>query len=114
MAAGSLSAGRLRHRIVIQERVTLINSNGEQETAWEEFATVWAAIEPLSVRESLMAQQVQSKTSGRMVIRKLPGILASMRVLHLGTVYNVQGILSDPDSGLEYQTLMVDSGVNAG
>jgi len=107
----AIAAGKLRHRVVIEEQVTTKNSFGENDTYWAHFATVWASIEPLSAREFIAAQQVQSKVSARITIRHRPGLKASMRILHGSTVFNIEGMLSDPVSGLEYLTLPVSAGV---
>jgi len=50
-----------------------------------------------------------------MVIRYRAGVLPTMRILHRGDVYNIEGPpLPDPDSGLEYLTILVAKGVNDG
>jgi SPP1 family predicted phage head-tail adaptor len=110
----ALAAGKLRHRVVVEEQVTVINSFGESETAWVTFANVWAAIEPLSAREFLAASQVQSNVSCRIVMRNLPGLLPSMRLVHRGKIYNPAGILTDKESGLEYVTIPASVGVDQG
>lgn len=110
----NVAAGRLRHRIRIDEQVTLKNSFGEQTTEWEEVATVWAAIEPLSARESMLAEQTQSKVSARIIIRARNDIRASMRAVHGSTIYNIEGVIRDPDSGQEWITLTCSTGVNEG
>lgn len=110
----NVAAGRLRHRIRIDAQVVHVNSSGEQETAWEEVATVWAAVEPLSARESMIAEQTQSKVNARIVIRARDDIRASMRAVHGITVYNIEGVIRDPDSGLEWITLPCSTGVNDG
>jgi SPP1 family predicted phage head-tail adaptor len=111
----NIAAGRLRHRIRIEAQVVHVNSSGEQDmSAWEEVATVWAAIEPLSARESMIAEQTQSKVNARIVIRARDDIRASMRAVHGSTVYNIEGVIRDPDSGLEWITLPCSTGVNEG
>jgi SPP1 family predicted phage head-tail adaptor len=110
----TLAAGRLRHRIRIDEQIVHVNSSGEQDVAWEEVTTLWAAIEPLSARESLLAEQVQSKVNARITIRARDDIRASMRAVHGSTVYNIEGVIRDPDSGLEWITLPCSAGVNDG
>lgn len=110
----ALAAGRLRHLVAVEEQVTVINSYGESETAWVPFASVWAAIEPLSAREFLAASQVQSAVTCKIVMRNLPGLLPSMRIVHRGKVYNIAGILTDKESGLEYVSLPCSEGVNEG
>ncbi|MNL44188.1 Phage head-tail joining protein [compost metagenome] len=92
------------------------DETGEVLDGW---VTLWdkvpASVEPLSARDLIAAQAGQSEVSARMVIRYRAGVLPSMRILHRGNVYNIQGPpLPDPDSGLEYLTLLVAAGVNDG
>ena len=61
----SLAAGKLNKRVTVQQQVTSIDTEGLSDTNWSDVASVWAAIEPLSVRELLTAQQVQSNVSVR-------------------------------------------------
>jgi SPP1 family predicted phage head-tail adaptor len=86
-------------------------------TVWQDFATnVAAAIEPLSVREFIASQQMQSQITARITIRHRQGLTAQMRILHpsTGKIYNPAGWLADPDSGLEYVTAPCSEGVNDG
>ena len=123
----SIQAGRLRHRIQIQRKVPLLDSNGNDQQdpntgetpyLWELFHECWAAIEPLSAREFIQSQSIQSQVSARIIIRAFDGITAAMRILHapIGratVVYNIHGILRDKDSGVEYITFPVSEGVNS-
>lgn len=122
----TLAAGRLRHRVLIERYVFAVDSNGdvvqdpdtgETTGAWQELATVWAAIEPLSAREFLAAQATQSQVTARIVIRHRNDLDASMRLVHMvngarGALYNPAGFLADKDSGLEYLTIPVSAGVS--
>lgn len=118
-------AGRLRHRVRIERRVEVLDSNGdviqdpmsgEVLYAWEPLATnpvVWAAIEPLSAREFTQSQATQSEVTARIVIRARQDLDAAVRIVHLRTVngvtteivYNPRGFLEDPHTGLEYLTI---------
>ena len=112
-----MRAGRLRHRITFQQPGLVQDAaTGEMVPGW---APVWeqvpASVEPLSSRDLIAAQAGQSEASGRMVIRYRPGVLPTMRILHRGDVYNIQGQpMPDPVSGLEYLTILVAKGVNDG
>ena len=99
----TLAAGRLRHRVSIEQYLALLDSNGEvlqdPDTGevlmdWVALAEVWAAIEPLSTREFFAAQSVQSKVSARIIIRYRPDIDAAMRLRHNQKIYNIEGILA--------------------
>lgn len=114
----TLSAGKLRHRITIQQpRQQQDPNTGAIRTVWVDFATdVAAAIEPLSVREFIASQQMQSQITARITIRYRAGLTAQMRILQpsTGRIYNPAGWLTDPDSGREYVTAPCSEGTNAG
>lgn len=111
----AIKAGKLRHRVkfqapgLVQDPVT-----GEMLPGWTDFTSAWASIEPLSARDFIAAQANQSEITARIVIRYRPGILPTMRILHRGKVYAIQGALPDAKSGLEYLTLPVSEGVSDG
>lgn len=121
-----IEAGRLRHRVRIEQLVNLLDSNGdalqddqagEVARVWEEVATVWAAIEPLSAREFIQSQATQSQITARIVIRFREGLNAAMRLVHVrrnmaDVIYNPHGFLADKESGLEYFTIPVSAGVS--
>lgn len=110
-------AGKLRQRITFQQAGLVQDPvTGEELAGW---VSVWekvpASVEPLSARDLIAAQAGQSETSGRMVIRYRSGVLPTMRILHRGDVYNIQGQpMPDPVSGLEYLTILVAKGINDG
>lgn len=114
----AIDSGKLRHRIVVQDYryVSQDPVTGEELREWEEFHSCWAAIEPLSVREFVASQEKQSRVTVRIVIRYVDGIDAAMRILHtkrgVTRVYNIEGLLADKDSGIEYLTIPVSEGVS--
>lgn len=112
-----MRAGDLKHRIEIQHKVTPRDPvTGEfGEPVWELFAKVWAQVSPLSARDLIAAQAGQSEATARFVIRYRTGVLPSMRIVHRGDFYSIEGPpLEDPKSGLEYLTILVSKGVKDG
>lgn len=108
----TLAAGRLRHWIAIQKPTTTQDATtGEMLTTWADVASTWAEIAPLSVRDFIAAGTEQSQVSARIVIRHRDDVDATMRIVHRGVAYRILGVLADPVSGLEYQTLPVGQGV---
>jgi SPP1 family predicted phage head-tail adaptor len=112
-----MQAGRLRHRVDFQ-RLGLVQHpvTGEMLPGW---LTIWpkvpASFEPLSARDMIAAQAVQSEATARVVIRYRAGVLPTMRIIHRGEVYDIKGpALADPESGLEYLTIVVAKGANDG
>jgi SPP1 family predicted phage head-tail adaptor len=123
----TLAAGKLRHRVRIEQYVDVLDSNGEPARGeqgefikeWEEVATVWAAIEPLSAREFIQSASMQSQITARITIRYRSGLNAAMRLVHLvndvqSKIFNPAGFLADKESGLEYLTIPCSEGVNEG
>lgn len=112
-----MKAGDLRHPIVIEQKVAARDpATGEfGDPIWQPFANTWASVSPLSSKDLIAAKAAQSEATARMVIRYRPGVLATMRILHRGEVYSIEGPpLEDPDSGLDYLTLLVSKGVKDG
>lgn len=110
-----IAAGRLRHRVTIQEPVDSPDAMGGVVTTWQTVAdSVPAEIVPLSAREFLAMNQINSSVIARITMRGRRSLEPAMRILHRGDVYNIEGILNDPDSGLEYVTIPVSKGVNQG
>lgn len=112
----SLYAGKLRHRITIQQQVrTQDPITGDVVITWQnKYASVPAAVDFLSAREFIASHTAQAQILARVTIRFLPELTAEMRIVHLGKIYNPAGWLPDNDSGLEYLTAPVSAGVNDG
>ena len=110
-----MRAGKLRHRIKVYK-----SESGRSPTGavlpeeWVLKHTLWASIEPLSVKDVLTAQAAGSATTMRCVLRYRDDIDSTMQIEHRGKWYAIDGDpLPDADSGLEYMTLMLRS-VNNG
>ncbi|WP_313328704.1 phage head closure protein [Pseudomonas qingdaonensis] len=112
-----MRAGPLRHRIEIQHRVASRDSDtGEYgEAVWQPFARVWSQISPLSARDFIAAKAAQSEATARIVIRYRDGVLPTMRIIYRDEIYSIVGPpLADPDSGLDYLTILTSKGVKDG
>lgn len=110
-----LKAGRLRHLVTIERPLYSQDSAGAGTTTWGVLAAkVAAEVAPLSAKEFLAAQQVQSQVVAKITIRYRADVDASMRIKHRGAIYNIAGVIPDNESGLQWLTLPVSAGVNAG
>jgi SPP1 family predicted phage head-tail adaptor len=110
----NIAAGRLRHIIAIERQVEVTDSNGDRSREWEYVTSVRAEIKPMSGRELLLAQQVQSQVSVNIVIRYNADIDATCRAKYNGVIYSIQAVIPDPESGLEWMTLPCSVGTNDG
>lgn len=111
----TLAAGRLNKRVALQSPSgDQDNETGALSVTWTTVASVWAAIEPVSVRDFIAADQRQSLVTARIVIRHRSDVRPDWRVVHKDRIFQIVGILPDADTGLEYLTLACGEGVNQG
>lgn len=62
---------------------------GEREQAWEDYVTVWAAVEPLRGQEFLVAQRSEAEVTTRIRIRYREDIDRSMMVYCNGVEFEI-------------------------
>ena len=104
---------RLRHRITFQKpsgRTT--NTMGEDVPVYEDYATVWAAVEPLTGREYAEAQKIRAETTYRVTVRYIAGITPNMRITHRDKTLNIASVLNVDERNIELQIMAVDGDVN--
>lgn len=109
-----MRVGTLRHRILVQEKQQEQDQNtGDMVEKWVDLRRIWAAINPLSARDFIAANAAQTEVSARLTIRSDYTLTAAMRMIYIkrGIAYTIVGILPDADSGEEYMTVLVGSGV---
>lgn len=109
-----IQAGKLRHRVTIQKPVRTQDQNsGAYITTWQDIDSVWCSIEPISVREFVASQVEDSKVTTRIIIRYRSDINHSYRLYHSAKnkYYNIEGILADKNSGMEYITIPCSEGL---
>jgi len=111
-----MRAGKLRHRITIQ-RPSFVQDpvTGEMVKTWVDvWVRVPSDVDPVSVTQFVAAAAPQNKVTARVVIRYRAGVDGTMRILHRGKIYDIQGALPDTQSGLDYLTMPCSEGVNDG
>ena len=89
-----MRAGTLRHRIIIQSGTEARDAYGAVTVTWGTFATVWARVEPLSGKETYVAQTIKAETAHKITIRYLSGVLAKMRVLFGTRTFDIKQIIN--------------------
>ncbi|MCP5018065.1 MAG: phage head closure protein [Ketobacter sp.] len=66
--------------------------SGEVISVWSAFATVFAAYEPQSGKESQTEDQEQAFNTARFRIRYLSGVVPKMRILFDGRYFDIEAI----------------------
>ena len=87
-----MRAGSLRDRVGIQRRTTSRDAAGAVLIAWETYATVWAAVEPLSGREAVAMKEVHASANVRVTLRWRKDLRAQDRLLFVTRVFEINGI----------------------
>ena len=111
-----MQSGKLPHRITIEHQ-----TEGEQDQVtgyvpiiWAEFAKVWGKLEPLSTKDQLQAQAINSTMTARCKIRyssKAIQVNSTMRVMFRSKYWKIDGDpIADNESGLEWLTLNLSEG----
>lgn len=91
-----MRAGRLRHRVKVQQKVVTRDAYGQEVITWQTHREVMAGIEPQTGREFYEADGQQREATTRVAMRYVPGVTTAMRLLHDTTVYDVLAIIN-PD-----------------
>lgn len=82
----------LRHRITFQSLTRTPDDQGGYTSAWTDFATVWAKIDPSSGDERVFAQKIEPNYDHKIYIRNLTGLSTSMRVSFDGRFFQIHSI----------------------
>lgn len=101
-----IEAGKLRHRLTIQQFSVAKNSYGEDIKTWTDYHSCWGSVEPLIGREFWDSQQIVPEVETRMRIRYKSGIGPTMRISYDDRIFEILGI-KNPDERNIMLELMV-------
>jgi len=100
-----MKAGKLRHRITIQQPVEVRDSYGGVTVTWGTFATVNASVEPLRGQELWAAAAQQARVNTRIRIRYLASVSPKMRVLFGTRIYLIDAVIDPEERHVEMQLM---------
>ena len=104
-----MRAGRLRHRVTIQNYTESQNTFGETTKTWADYATIWAAIEPVKGREFWESQQVNAEITTKITMRYLAGVKPKMRVLDDNRIFEIDSVINVDERNRELQLLVKEN-----
>ncbi|CAI2037011.1 Bacteriophage head-tail adaptor [Serratia fonticola] len=82
-STASVQAGRLRHRVTIQNFVTVELPSGQEIEEWREGKTVWAEVMGISGRELVASGAEKAEATVRVWMRYRTDVTAASRLLCL-------------------------------
>ena len=104
-----MEAGKLRHRVTIQEKPTVTRDGfGGEVPGWTEVDTVWAAVEPLGGREFLEGRSLEAIVDTRIRIRYRTGLVPSMRVVWGSHTYGIQAVIEPKSAHREIHLMCAE------
>lgn len=92
--------GKLRHRIEIQTASEAADSLGQMTKTWTTAVTRYAAIEPLSGRELIQAQQVNSEITHKVTLRYY-AVTSKMRFKFGSRYFEIMSVINKEERNLE-------------
>lgn len=90
-----MNAGKLRDRIVIQQKAVTYNALNEEIPAWPTYATVWAEVMIGSGREYWGAKKLNAELDGVIRIRYNSGVTELMQVIYSFKTYQITAVIQD-------------------
>lgn len=90
-----MQAGRLRHRVTLQQGTETLGAAGDVSRTWTDVATVWGEVRPMSGREREIAGQLQSEETHTVRIRYRADVTPQMRLSWGGGTLHVVSVSAD-------------------
>ena len=105
-----MQAGKLDKRVTISKRVEVVDAFGQERNdyervQWDDVATVWARVQPLSGREFMELRQQAADITVRITIRYRAGIEPSMRVAWKQHWYDIDSVIHIDEGQRELQLM---------
>jgi len=91
------TAGGYNRRITIEREGEGQDEIGQPITGWTVFATVWASIKHPTGIQAVRADAEASIVKASIRIRYRLDVVAGMRVMHAGRVYDIKAALPDEE-----------------
>ena len=82
-----------RHRVTLEERVSVADGGGGATESWNEVATLWAAINQKSGQEREGADRSSPLTRTEITIRYRDGVSTDMRFRQGSKTFNIRAVL---------------------
>lgn len=110
-----MNAGRLRHRVTIQQPVLSPDGLGGGSKTWSNVATVWADVTTSEGNvginlETVVSDQTRSLNMYRVKMRYRAGVGTNMRLLHRGRVLEILSVANIDERNKEMTLLCREGG----
>lgn len=99
-----MRAGKLRHKVAIQNPAQTPGAQGLTET-WSTAETTWASVEPLTAREQLQAAGAEARVTHKIFMRYGNPTEHKSRILYAGRYFYVLSVMNKGERNRELEIL---------
>lgn len=85
-----MDPGKLNKRITFQ-----LQDLDSEDEEWEDIATTWASINPISGKEYYSAETINSDLTHKIRLRYRRGITPDMRILYNGRIFYIVSVINE-------------------
>ena len=96
-----MRAGKLRHRLALQNSIQTYDANGGPIDTFSTFATVWGSVGPVSGREKEFGDQITAEATHAVRIRYDSTIGVESQIVHLTRTLKIINVLDTDDRAIE-------------
>lgn len=89
----SIPIGKMRHRLTLQQEMRMGDGGGGSQSAWQDVAEIWGALEGMSGGEAIMADRISGNTKYQITIRWRSDVSPAMRFLFGGRIFQILTVL---------------------
>lgn len=104
--------GPMRHRLILQRRVSAPDNGGGISPGWADIAELWAEVTPVSGREAIQAMRLASLASYRVRLRFRADISAADRLIFNQKILNIRS-LTDADARGRWLECVCEEGADS-
>ena len=84
-----MQAGRLRHRIMLQEPIGQRDAHGQPIRSYRDEPLAWASVEPLRGKEKEVANQVAAEATVKIIMRYRHDVTSDWRITFDGRHFEI-------------------------
>ena len=85
--------GDLRHRLVLEQPVRVVDDSGGAEESWVTVEELWAAVRPVSGQEREVSDQLAGRITHEIWVRHRTGVKPEMRFRSGQRVFEVHAVI---------------------
>jgi len=100
--------GKLRHRVTVERAKKVKDPEwGDAKDVWSSLFTTWAAVEPITGKESYLPTQTVATVSHRVTMRWPQDVTVKPtdRIFFNGRIFNIEAVLDIEERGRELQII---------